>query len=197
MNYLFAALDESSDGYCALVVGDKSAIDQNLKAIPLTFVHMTSWHGGDDEKRIIIQNLKLEGKILVHCAKFGLKKLDEEIGEAILSGKCRMPQTKRNNIIGYEIARFIDKSFGSFAQANRFPVRNLNFEVDNSEIIPVIKSGHDAFLKYGRHRDAHTIADCIAYANFRRWDISPKVVEHGPDFEDEFHSNVLKSIKKN
>ncbi|MGH7793239.1 MAG: hypothetical protein ACREOB_13070, partial [Thermodesulfobacteriota bacterium] len=134
--------------------------------------------------------------ILAHCAKFGLKELDKKVGEAQLTGKCRMPTTKVNNIIGYEMARIIDKFYSKYALLNHFPVRNLSFEVDNPEMISYLKSGHNAFLKYGKQRDAHTIADCIAYANYRRWNVSPKVIEYPTGFEEEFHSRVLKIINK-
>jgi uncharacterized protein with PIN domain len=81
------------------------------------------------------------------------------------------------------MARTIDILFGKFALQHHFPARNLNFEVDNQEMISVLKYGHNAFLKYGKHRDIHTIADCIAYANYHKWDVSSKVMEHGNDFE--------------
>lgn len=121
MNYLYAALDESSDGYYALIVGDKAAIDRLVSRIPPTFVHMASWHGDDDEKREIIRNLDFEGNVLAHCAKFGLKELDSKIGDALLSGKCRMPTTKINSKIGYEMARAIDSFLASLPYNVAFP----------------------------------------------------------------------------
>jgi len=107
-----------------------------------------------------------------------------------------MPATKVNNIIGYEMARAVDKFYGKFALNNHFPVRNLNFEVDNQQMISILKSGHNAFLKYGKQQDAHTIADCIAYANYHKWNVGPKVIEHGNDFEETFHSSILNIISK-
>lgn len=126
--------------------------------------------------------------------KFGFKELRAKIHAAMTSGKCRMPSTKINNIIGYEVARSIDRFFAKFALDNHFPVRNLTFVVDNLEMINYLKSGHNAVLKYGDVKDAHTIADCIAYANYHEWTVSPKVFEHKKDFENEFHSNVLRII---
>jgi len=107
LTYLYAALDESSDGYCALVAGEKGAIDQHVRKLPHSFTHMVSWQGSDNEKKSIVSRLGFEGNILVHCAKFGLKELDRKIGDAQLSGRCRMPTTKINNIIGYEMAQLI------------------------------------------------------------------------------------------
>ena len=94
------------------------------------------------------------------------------------------------------MARTVDRFYSKFALRNHFPVRNLTFEVDNPEMISYLKSGHNAFLKYGKQIDAHTIADCIAYANFHRWNVSPKVVEYSNDFEEKFHSTILDSINK-
>lgn len=175
-------------------MGDKAAIDRQIRKIPPTFVHMASWHGGDDEKKHIVRSLDLEGNMLVHCAKFGLKELYSKIGDAQLAGRCRMPATKINNIIGYEMTRAIDKFYGKFALQNRFPIRNLNFEVDNIGMINFIKNGHQTFMKYGKQHDAHTIADCIAYANYHKWNVSSRVIEHGEDFEANFHSSILDII---
>jgi len=107
-----------------------------------------------------------------------------------------MPTTKINNIIGYEIARRIDRFYGSFALRNHFPLKSLSFEVDNPEMITYLKSGYKAYLKYGKQKDAHTISDCLAYANYHNWNVSPKVTEHGGDFEEKFHSSVLDSINR-
>jgi len=60
--HLYAALDESSGGYCALVVGDKAAIDQLVRKLPKTFAHMVSWRGGDNEKKEVVNRLDFEGK---------------------------------------------------------------------------------------------------------------------------------------
>jgi hypothetical protein len=157
---------------------------------------MASWHGDDNEKKSIVKSLDFEGIILAHCAKFGLKELDRKIGDAQLSGKCRMPTSKINNIIGYQMARIVDRFYSKFALRHHFPVRNLTFEVDNPEMISYLKSGHNAFLKYGKQKDVHTIADCIANANYHRWKVSPKVIEYPSDFEERFHSSVLDSINK-
>jgi len=63
-------------------------------------------------------------------------------------------------------------------------------------MISYLKSGHNAFLKYGKQKDAHTIADCIAYANYHKWSISTKVVEHQRDFEEKFHLSILDIVNK-
>lgn len=77
-----------------------------------------------------------------------------------------------------------------------YQVRSLNFVVDNVEMINCVKNGHNAVLKYGKTMDGHTIADCIAYANYRGWSLSPKVIEHKTEFEEDFHSSVLNIINK-
>jgi hypothetical protein len=196
MNYLYAALDESEDGYYAMVVGDTIAIERQARRIPPTFVHMASWHGNDDEKRQIVRNLDFDGNIEVHCAKFGLKVLQNKIHHAIVTGRCRMPSIKINNTIGYEMARAIDKFYYKFALDNHFQVTSLTFVVDNVEMINYLKNGHNAVKKFGKVIDAHTIADCIAYANFRKWNVSSKVIEHRDNFEETFHASVLDIINK-
>lgn len=196
MDYLYAALDESENGYYALVVGDRLSIEQQTRKIPPTFVHMASWHGNDEEKKRIVRNLDCDGNMQVHCAKFGLKVLENKIHHVISTGRCRMPSIKINNIIGYEMARAIDKFYYKFALDSHFPLSNLTFVVDNVEMINYLKNGHHAVKKFGKIIDAHTIADCIAYANYRKWNLSPKIIEHGEDFEQMFHGAVLDIINK-
>lgn len=157
---------------------------------------MTSWHGNNDEKKQIVKSLDFEGNILSYCVKFGLKDLQNKIQYAIKSGRCRMPSIKINNIIGYEMARTIDKLYTNFCLNNHFQVNNLTFVVDNIEMINYLKNGHNAVLKYGKIIDAHTIADCVAYANYHEWTVMPKVVELKDDFQELFHSKVLEIIKK-
>jgi hypothetical protein len=196
LNYLHAAIDESENGYYAIVIGDKGAIERQVRKLPKHFTHMVSWYGGDYEKKQILSNLDFEGNILVHCVKFGLKALKVKIQDSMLSGRCRMPSIKINNIIGYEMARTIDKFYYKFALNNHFQVTALTFVVDNEELINYLKNGHGAVKKYGDTKDAHTIADCVAYANYHGWTISPKVIEHHGDFEEMFHSSILNIIQK-
>jgi hypothetical protein len=156
---------------------------------------MASWHGDEDRKKQLVRSLDFEGNILAYCAKLGLKELQGKVRAAVLANECRMPSVKVNNVIGYQLARRIDKFYREFAVANHFDMKKLVFMVDNDEMINFLKNGHTAALKYGKVVDAHSLADSIANANYHGWPVSPRIKELGSSFEVEFHESVLEDLK--
>jgi hypothetical protein len=193
---LLAGIDESENGYYAIVVGDADAITKNVRHLPDGFTHITSLYANSDGKRKIVDDFDFSGNIMVSCLKFGLSDLRKVVDDEIRKGRIRMPKEKINRKIGYEVVRAIDKIYHDFALKNHIDIKSIVFEIDNRLLRDYLKQGYKTMLKSKNDpHGAHSIADCIAYANYRGWTLA-NVVEYHDDFEQEFRKNVLSDFLK-
>jgi hypothetical protein len=191
---LYAAIDDTNDlEYLAFVVGDKESINANLKQIPPTFTHMAHIHS-KYEKKLLLSRFSFDGNIRVCCVKFGLNEINSLVGSVLASvNKSNMSSRIINNKIAYEIAYDVKRLYADFAISNKYNVEDIEFEVDNRDVLHYLK---DSGLRYSPRGDTHKIADCIVHANGHHFILDDKIVEWGETYKNEFHNRVARRLTR-
>lgn len=174
------------------VVGNEQAILDNFNTLPSNFTHMSSVRYTPDFKKSIVDNLNLKGTILAHCVKFGLPELNSKIEAIVSTKRSKIPQEKISRIISYRLAGKINGMYTNFAMHSGMHIQDIEFEADNEVIRRHLR---DAGLKHAKTGSTHKIADCIAYANLRGWNVKGNFRESEDGYEESFHKLVISALK--
>lgn len=190
MDKLFCAVDETNDGeFLAFVVCDEISLKQHMLRLPKGFTHISDSKYPQPNKKQIIDNLNLNGNTLAFCVRFDIPTVKEMLEN---SGLGKTPKKKIQQKISYRMISTLNDMFSSFLLKQRFHLKDLSFEVDNDTVKRFLNDGGLCCIKPS---GTHKIADCIAYANLRRWEVKGNVKELGQEYSEVFLSTIRKDFE--
>ena len=192
MPELVAVIDESGKTtleFICVIIGDNTSVNKNVVKIPTKFTHMTNMP--ENEKLPLLRSFDFTGNIYVCCINIGLKELESTIDGYIRRKKNNKNKNWFRATVGYELELTLRNEFDIFTRSNDWDLKQLEFEVDNSELSGYLKS---AGFKTKTKTRAHELADCVAHANFKNWPLD-NIRELNNGFKLEFHNRVMSTIK--
>jgi hypothetical protein len=192
---LYAAIDETNDfEYLSFIVGLKEDIMRIEEKIPPSFTHMTRSCSGKSEKLELVNKFDFRENVLVHCAKFSIRKLKKKIDdEIILNHVSRKPKSQIYNILASEFRLELEKMYGNFVKKFGFSLNEIYFQVDNDIIRDLLKKSN---LQYKKPQIGHRITDCVAHVNGKHWPTKSIIREREDDFKRMFHRTVITKITR-
>lgn len=185
------ALDETNNGeYIACMICDNDALIKNTSFLPPNFTHMTKIFYDSKLQQNIINSFDFDGNILIGCIKFGIPEVREFLRNAI--NNRRVPQSKYRSKVSYRMTESLNGIFDNFLSIRKLKITDIQFQVDNEIIKRFLIEGG---LKCIKPSHAHKIVDCIAYANFKKWQLkSENIIEKGDEFKYKFHNMIKKDL---
>jgi hypothetical protein len=121
----------------------------------------------------------------------GLLELRKKVEKYIHKNNNNKDTKRFNSVIGYELEFILRGFFENFTRSNDTDLKDVVFEIDNSLLGGYLKS---AAFKIKSKTKAHDIADCVAHANYKDWELD-YVNESPPNFKLNFHNKVMEVIK--
>ncbi len=186
MTDLLGAVDETNDGeYLAFLIGDPDAVAKNLRLLPRGFRHMSNQGYTNIERRNIINNLDLTGNLLACCIKFDIPTIKEYITSY---APFKVSNRRYYQRVSYRMKSALNSIYNPFLMKHRKTLQEIEFQADSDTTKAFLRPSG---LQCIEASDIHKIADCIAYANLKKWDLrSPNVIEKGDDFGFSFFDSI-------
>jgi hypothetical protein len=186
------AVDETKDGeYLAFVICDIQTISKNLEVFPSGFKHLSDISYTNAQRKKIIDKLDLNGNLSACCIKFDIPLILKYIR---FDAPKRVSSKRSYQKISYRMKSALNTIFTPFLIRNQKIIQDISFQVDNNLIRSLLTP---AGFKCTKPSGLHKIADCIAYANLKKWDLKTlKVVEKGDDFSTDFFEKIKKDLYK-
>lgn len=186
MEEFFAGIDNTLNGkFVGVIIGNKETTGLNSNLLS-KFRHMTNLRYG--EKRELLKSLNLSGNCQCYCIEFGLDELRQQAEEHLRNLKVEK-NSRISSSISYEIRQALQSFFEEFLIKNNTNLCNIKFEADDPDIIRYLRA---MGLQPCKPDISHKIADCIAHANGKHWNIDGNVKHSPKNFKKDFRMRVLR-----
>lgn len=185
-----AAIDDSGGNldYLSIIIGEKEKINSLIKTLPSDFTHMADYKR--KEKKRMLSRFSITGNIKICCIRYGFPDTHKKFLEKVQENSPNYKSNQRfYNIMAEETKIKLHSLFKDFLTDNGLSLEDIEFEVDNKVIHNILKH---AGLKPIRYSQVHKIADCIAHANFKNWNVKGVVEYNSIEYKDELLERVIK-----